>query len=304
MDNFTGSICIITPESDDDDDDEDLMLSSSQPNTSNDLFKPHHHLALITQPVLGARSRKKDKHDSLNNSRRNSLNESPALILPIHSFQHEKKISTQESSDSGLDFSLSTNSSGQQQQQQQHPIVHRPLSALNEDSSTDDGFHDQPIRHRHFIQENEQRKLMKKFHEDLLTDTQIIPPPVQRRLSNDLTNNSIPKSKKSSRKKPKLNLIIEPTISPSHSHPSDHSLPTSHVIRTGNPLIKPKSITPLGHYPNPEQIRAHINRSVIERQHPSYLPTGTQQQNAVLSKADQLVSKQIKPPLSIFRSSN
>lgn len=31
---------------------------------------------------------------------------------------------------------------------------------------------------------------------------------------------------------------------------------------------KAKAITPLGHYPNPEQIRAHTNRSVIETQHP------------------------------------
>ncbi len=60
------------------------MLSSPQTNVRTDLFKPHHHLALITQPVLGARSRKKDKTDSTTNSRRSSLNDSPSFILPIN----------------------------------------------------------------------------------------------------------------------------------------------------------------------------------------------------------------------------
>ena len=158
---------------------------------------------------------------------------------------------------------------------------------MNEDSSTDDGFHEQPVRyvHRNSRQENqssshEQRKLIKKSPEDL-----------------HRSDNSLPKSTKSSRKKSQLNLIIEPIVAPSHLHPTDHS-------PSNNPKpIKPKSITPLGHYPNPEQIRAHINRSVIERQHPLYLSTVPQQENAILSKADQLVSRQVKQPFSIFRSS-
>jgi len=58
------------------------MLSSSQANGGADLFKPNHHLALITQPVLGARSRKKDKTNSITNSHRSSYNDSPSLILP------------------------------------------------------------------------------------------------------------------------------------------------------------------------------------------------------------------------------
>ena len=58
------------------------MLSTSQTNGGADLFKPNHHVALMTQPVLGARSRKKNKTDSLANSRRSSLNVSPSLILP------------------------------------------------------------------------------------------------------------------------------------------------------------------------------------------------------------------------------
>lgn len=43
-----------------------------------------------------------------------------------------------------MDLSLSTNSSVQQQQQQ-HLSLHRPLSALNEDSSPDDGYHDEHL---------------------------------------------------------------------------------------------------------------------------------------------------------------
>jgi hypothetical protein len=58
------------------------MLSTPQTNGDVDLFKPNHHLALITQPILGARSRKKDKSDSITNSRRSSFNDSPSLILP------------------------------------------------------------------------------------------------------------------------------------------------------------------------------------------------------------------------------
>lgn len=159
---------------------------------------------------------------------------------------------------------------------------------MNEDSSTDDGFHDQPIRsvHRNSRQSSShgQRKLTKKSSEDFRAE--IIP-----------EINSPPKSTKSLRKKSQVSLVIQPIIAPSHLHSTDHS-------PSNNPKpIKPKSITPLGHYPNPEQIRAHINRSVIERQHPTYLPTVSQQQHAILSKADQLVSRQVKQPLNIFRSS-
>jgi len=60
------------------------MLSSHQTNAGVDIFKPNHHLSLITQPVLGARSRKKDKIDSITNSRRNSINDSSSLIFPIN----------------------------------------------------------------------------------------------------------------------------------------------------------------------------------------------------------------------------
>lgn len=78
------------------------MLTSPRANASEN-FLPSHHLALITQPVLAARSRSrrkttttttstnilaetsnKDKFDSMTNSRRNSFNDSPPLILPIN----------------------------------------------------------------------------------------------------------------------------------------------------------------------------------------------------------------------------
>jgi hypothetical protein len=83
------------------------------------------------------------------------------------------------------------------------------------------------------------------------------------------------------RKKPKLQIIVEPSISSRLSNNDEqvHSITSSssnqttpRSIRPINDPIKPKAITPLGHYPNQEQIRAHINRSVIERQHPTFLP--------------------------------
>ncbi len=71
LDNFTGTISIITPISND----EDLMLSSPQTNGSGNLFNSDRQLTLITQPILGARSRKKPKIDSITNNHRNSYND-------------------------------------------------------------------------------------------------------------------------------------------------------------------------------------------------------------------------------------
>ena len=46
-----------------------------------------------------------------------------------------------------MDLSLSTNSSVQlQPYSQQHISIHRPLSALNEDASPDDGYHDEHLQ--------------------------------------------------------------------------------------------------------------------------------------------------------------
>lgn len=68
------------------------MLTSPRTN-GVDHFVPSHHVALITQPVLGARSRSKktttttitkDKLDSMTNSRRSSYNDSPPLVIPIN----------------------------------------------------------------------------------------------------------------------------------------------------------------------------------------------------------------------------
>lgn len=146
------------------------MLTSPRSNASEN-FLPSHHLALITQPVLAARSRSKrktttnilvetsnkDKFDSMTNSRQSSFNDSPPLILPINridTLQYQKKSHHyHESPDSGVDSSFSTNSSVQTQQYpNQHIQIHRPLSALNEDSSQDDGYIDEhqqnPVRLR------------------------------------------------------------------------------------------------------------------------------------------------------------
>jgi len=183
---------------------------------------------------------------------------------------------------------------------------------LNEDLSTDDGFHDQPVqfpvvnlgRNRpveNITNDNEQEKLIKKSndnsHSDTLTEltqqtntntNEFLHPPhpnQQHRSLNDLSNPTLPttiqKQNKPLRKKTKLNIIVEPSshlnINKEQIHPitrtpsSSSNQTTSNLIRTNNQKIKPKAITPLGYYPNQEQIRAHINRSVIERQHPSYL---------------------------------
>ncbi len=79
-------------------------------------------------------------------------------------------------------------------------------------------------------------------------------------------------------KRTKLKIIIQPSL---HTDTHDEQIHSSTRTTSGSSnqttthLIKPKAITPLGHYPNQEQIRAHINRSVIERQHPSYLSIPT-----------------------------
>jgi len=60
------------------------MLSSPQTNGTANLFNSNHHLTLITQPILAARSRKKNKIDPITNNHRSSLNDSPSIILPIN----------------------------------------------------------------------------------------------------------------------------------------------------------------------------------------------------------------------------
>jgi hypothetical protein len=90
------------------------------------------------------------------------------------------------------------------------------------------------------------------------------------------------------RKKTKLNIIVEPSIplTPSRlavydeqintmtgttSSSSNQTTPRS-IRPVGQQQIKSKASTPLGYYSNQDQIRANINRSVIERQHPPTLP--------------------------------
>lgn len=93
LENFTGTVYVIDRNFQDENQSETMLTSSQNPPTDN--FLPSHHLALITQPVLGARSRKKgnqillqtpmqEKFDATNHQRRNSSNHSPSLILPIN----------------------------------------------------------------------------------------------------------------------------------------------------------------------------------------------------------------------------
>ncbi|CAF0979092.1 unnamed protein product [Rotaria sordida] len=332
FDNFTESICITTPISDDDDTKE-LMLSSSQTNIDHDLFTPHDHLALITQPILGARSRKKDKIDSKTNNYQSSYNNSPLLISPINQVEqssYEKKINHHESSDSGRDLFFSTNSSIQYSQQP-YTTIHRTLNTLNEDSNRHDTFYDQPIQYsfvnleRNRSQENlinhntydqehcsnlfshKQKQMNKKSndisHFDTLKEfhqqTNINKIEFnhlsnqQYRSLHDLTNKSLRTTHtlnqkstipilKQLRNEKKLNMIVESSTSSipfndeqiystMKTSNSSNNQTISHSNRSTNEQIKSKATTLRSHYPNQEQIREHINRSVIERQYPSYL---------------------------------
>lgn len=106
------------------------------------------------------------------------------------------------------------------------------------------------------------------------------------------------KQNKISRKKSKLNIIDEQIQSISRTTSDANNPTTSNLIRINNSQTKQKAITPLGHYPNQEQIRAHINRSVIERQRPPYLLIPSQKngiQHAPPSKFNNLPYRQQKP---------
>lgn len=80
------------------------------------------------------------------------------------------------------------------------------------------------------------------------------------------------------RKKTKLNLLNEPPLTSSRlavydeqinttSSSSNQTTPRSIHPQQQQQQIKSKPSTTLSHYSNPEQIRAQVNRSVVERQH-------------------------------------
>ena len=92
LDNFTGSIYIVTTELTDDEQQIQSMLTSPRANSVDHLI-PSHHVALITQPVLGARSRSRKKPTNIPeetsrrnkaNTHRGSYNDSPSLVIPAH----------------------------------------------------------------------------------------------------------------------------------------------------------------------------------------------------------------------------
>ena len=95
------------------------------------------------------------------------------------------------------------------------------------------------------------------------------------------------------------------------SSSSNQTTPRS--IRPGQPQqqqIKSKTSTPLGYYANPEQLRTHVNRSVVERQHPSNIPPqrrGLIQQmvpfDASPSKVNNLLLRHSNHPTIIFHPS-
>jgi hypothetical protein len=79
--NFPGSIIIIITSIIDDEHTKEFMLSSPRTNGAANLFNSNHHLTLITQPILAARSRKKNP---ITNNQRISFNDSPSIILPVN----------------------------------------------------------------------------------------------------------------------------------------------------------------------------------------------------------------------------
>jgi hypothetical protein len=94
------------------------------------------------------------------------------------------------------------------------------------------------------------------------------------------------------------------------SSSSNQTTPRS--IRPGpqQQQIKSKTSTPLGYYANPEQLRTHVNRSVVERQHPTNVPPqrrGLIQQilpfDASPSKVNNLLLRHQNQPTIIFHPS-
>ena len=98
------------------------------------------------------------------------------------------------------------------------------------------------------------------------------------------------------------------TIASAKTNSSNEITPRS--VKTKHSGIKTKAITPLGHYPNPEQIRAHINRSVTEKQHP--IPLAIPNRNGILqqmipfdaspSKVNNLLHRQQRIPVTVFHA--
>ena len=60
------------------------MLSSSETNISRHLFSLNRHCSLMTQPALGARSRKKNQFDPITPNHRNPSNDSPSFISSLN----------------------------------------------------------------------------------------------------------------------------------------------------------------------------------------------------------------------------
>ena len=134
FDHFTGTIYLVDPR-------KFLtsqMITSPGTNPVDHQYISNHHVSLITQPVLAGRSRSKktrvEQISSMDKDHsRHLVTDSPQFVVPVQRGKPTTNVSPsqQESSDSGVDLSLSTNSSVQYPST--HLIVHRPLSALNED---------------------------------------------------------------------------------------------------------------------------------------------------------------------------
>lgn len=129
-----------------------------------------------------------------------------------------------------------------------------------------------------------------------------------------------PSNVKPVRKKTKLNILNEPSSRlavydeqiNTTSSSSNQTTPRSTHPR-GQQQIRSKPSTTLSHYSNQEQIRAHVNRSVVERQHlpPPPPRRGLIQQmipfDASPSKVNNLLRhhhQQNQPPILFYPSKN
>ena len=128
------------------------------------------------------------------------------------------------------------------------------------------------------------------------------------------------------RKKTKINIMVEPsapltssrltandeqinTIAGTTSSSSNQTTPRPLGLQ--NKHYRSKPMTQLAYYPNQEQMRAHVNRSVIERQHQTNIQVashrGLLQQmipfDASPSKVNNLLLRHQHQPTTIYYSS-
>ncbi|CAF4389496.1 unnamed protein product, partial [Adineta steineri] len=114
---------------------------------------------------------------------------------------------------------------------------------------------------------------------------------------------------KPTKQKTNSNSIIEPSIPTSSSHLTNNN--NNEQIHSITRITNNQHIKPIGHNSNQEQLRAHINRSILDRQYPSYsrIPPRRNSKKSItsldnsLSKVNNRSSRQQKQSTNIIHSS-